>query len=234
MIENIVLDWGYVLAYPTTGNWFVSPEAKEILGWKNMLRVFFHKKALKEDLRIACAGLNEDHLLENEEKEYQQFMDFFEVMLTQLGVKKDKSRLVQELAKDLVFNPEHVQIYEDTKTGIQKLQEQYRVMILSDNWPSLVSKMKHSGVDELIKEVVISCEHGICKDNVKLFQIAIDQWKINPQQSVFVDDSITNLINAEKEGFHSILMDRTGKVTESDFPIAHTMEDVLCIVNQMK
>lgn len=50
MIRNIALDWGLVLAYPTTGNWFVTPHTIELLGVERIQKLLsdnwpsFHEK----------------------------------------------------------------------------------------------------------------------------------------------------------------------------------------------
>lgn len=39
MIKNILYDFGYVLAYPKSGNWFIPPNARQILGIRNYLLI---------------------------------------------------------------------------------------------------------------------------------------------------------------------------------------------------
>lgn len=233
MIENIIFDFGYVLAYPRSGNWFLTPESRKLVTKDDLLRLVLHYHRKKKVLAMTHRHLNEDHLMYTEEKEIEHFREFYQILLTGFGIRKDVERKSVALARDLVLNDERIGIYEDVNIELPILKENYRIAILSDNWPSLRRLLINYRIEEYLNGLIISSDYGICKDNVQLFQIAINELKIKPEYSVFVDDSEKNLINAEQMGFRPILMDRKKKRKNCKYPIAHDLQEVAAIVDKM-
>jgi putative hydrolase of the HAD superfamily len=233
MIENIIFDFGYALAYPRSGNWFLTPESKKFLTKGDLLRIVLHYHRKKKILATTHRHLNEDHLMHTQEKEIEHFQVFYQKILTGFGVTKGVEQKSAALAQDLVLNDERIGIYEDVLRELPILKTNYRIGILSDNWPSLRRLLTNYRIEEHLNGLIISSDYGICKDNVQLFQIAVDELKIKPECSVFVDDSEKNLTNAEQMGFHSILMDRKRKVKNCIYPIAHNLQEVAAIVDKM-
>lgn len=78
--------------------------------------------------------------------------------------------------------------------------------------------------------IIMSCDYGISKNNVELFHKAIAVLNIQPNNTAFIDDSETNLHNAESVGFIPILMDRKRKNKVSKYPVANNIDDVIHII----
>ncbi len=235
MIENIVFDFGYVLAYPRTGNWFLTPESKKLLTKGDLLRIVLHFNRRKRVLNLTNRHLSEDHLMHTQEKEIEHFTEFYQKLLSGFGIRKNIEHKSFALAQDLVLNDERIGIYDDVLSELPGLKEHYRIAILSDNWPSLRRLLTNYRIEEYLSGLIISSDYGICKDNVKLFQIAAGELSIKPECSVFIDDSEKNLINAEQMGFLPILMDRKRKRKRENcaYPIAYNLQEIAAIVDQM-
>lgn len=233
MIENIVFDFGYVLAYPRSGNWFLTPESRRLLTKGDLIRIVLHYYRINKIFASAYQHLNEDHLMHTQEKEIEHFTVFYQKLLTGFGISKNVKQKAAALAQDLVLNDERIGIYEDVLKELPRMKENYRIAILSDNWPSLRRLLINYRIEEHVKGLIISSDYGICKDNVQLFQIAIEELKVNPEKTVFVDDSEKNLINAEQMGFRPILMDRKRKIKRGKYPIAQDLQEVAAIVDKM-
>ncbi len=233
MIENIVFDFGYVLAYPRSGNWFLTPESRRLLTMGDLLRIGLHSYKKKKVIAVAYRHLNEEHLMHTQEKEIEHFSVFYQKLLTGFGISKNVDQKAAALAQDLVLNDERIGIYEDVLKELPDMKKSYRIAILSDNWPSLRRLLTNYRIEEHLNGLIISSDYGICKDNVQLFQIAIEELKLKPENTVFVDDSEKNLINAEQMGFCPILMDRRRKIEYCKYPIAHDLAEVAAIVAKM-
>ncbi len=232
MIKNIVFDYGYVLAYPRTGNWFLPPRTKEILSKGDLLKIVLKAPIIKEAYRHSRIHLDENHLLFTEEEEITQFHNFYNEFLTLMGIKKQRERKAHELARDIVCNDNKVIFYEDSFRSIQLLKTDYKIYILSDTWPSLQRVLKNAHILEHLEGLIMSCDYGICKDNIELFYHASAKLRIEPEESVFIDDSEGNLANAVKAAFHPVLMDRRGKKKESVYPIAKNMNEAIQIIQK--
>lgn len=230
MIKNIVFDYGYVLAYPRTGNWFIPPGTKEILSKGDVIRCIWKARRMKEAFQRSRIYLDENHLLFTEEEEIAQFHNFYREFLALMGIIKQQEEKAHALAVDTVCNDNKVVFYEDTVNSIRQLKADYHVYVLSDTWPSLQRILKHAHILEHLEGLIMSCDYGICKDNIELFYHAAAKLRIEPEESVFIDDSERNLENAKSAGFLPILMDRRGRKKEGNFPIAHNMNDVMNII----
>lgn len=233
MIENVVFDFGYVLAYPRTGNWFLTPESRKLVGKFDLINIALHYYRRMKVFALAQKHLNDEHLMFTEEEEIKHFIIYYQKLLNGFGIRKKVEQKAAALARDLVMNNERIGIYEDVLPELDLLKANYRVSLLSDNWPSLRRLLKDYQLEDRLSGLIISCDYGICKDNVLLFQKAIEELKLKPECSVFIDDSEKNLINAEKMGFIPILMDRKGKRDTCRYPIAHNLKEVAAIIERM-
>jgi len=230
MIENIILDYGRVLAYPKTGNWFVPPNTQKIIGFNKYLRMFVHHDKTNLAFRKAYKKLNDNHLLHMEVEELAQFTEFYKEILERLDFQSDLDSIAELLANDNVLNDDKVIFYDDVIDELKKFNLSYRVAILSDTWPSLKRVLDHNGVLQLTDGLIMSCDYGICKDRLELFEIAVKELGINPENSVFIDDSTANLKNAVIAGFKPILMDRTKKMRHCPYPVVHNLSEIAKVI----
>lgn len=229
MIKNLVFDFGRVLAYPATGNWFITPETKNILGALRFFKLM-HSSKTPTAFRNSCRYLDSIHLLHTEEEEIEQFTEFYKRALAEIGIKDKNETLSLKLAQDVTLNDNKVVIYDDVLPCFEELKSEYSISVLSDTWPSLRRVLKNYGVSQYLSGIVLSCDYNEQKSGTKLFEIAIKEWNILPEETVFVDDSESNLDNASKVGFGCILMDRTGKKKESKYPIVYDLNDLKSIL----
>lgn len=229
MIKNLVFDFGRVLAYPATGNWFITPETKNILGALRFFKLM-HSSKTPTAFRNSCRYLDSIHLLHTEEEEIEQFTEFYKRALAEIGIKDKNETLSLKLAQDVTLNDNKVVIYDDVLPCFEELKSKYSISVLSDTWPSLRRVLKNYGVSQYLSGIVLSCDYNEQKSGTKLFEIAIKEWNILPEETVFVDDSESNLDNASKVGFSCILMDRTGKKKESKYPIVYDLNDLKSIL----
>lgn len=231
MIKNIVFDYGYVMAYPRTGNWFIPPNTNKILTIGDIIKITLRFRRFKEAYRSSRIHLDENHLLFTEEEEVNQFYNFYHEFLSLMGIDKLREKKAHALALDNVCNDNKVVFYDDVVSSIKTLKQDYHIYILSDNWPSLTRVLKHNHIDQYLDGMVMSCDYGICKDNMDLFYHAIAKFGIEPEESVFIDDSELNLANAQHAGFIPILMERRGRKKASSYPIVHNLAKVIEIIH---
>ena len=225
MITTIVFDYGRVLAYPRTGNWFITKNTKKILGMTKYIRLLFNYRKMSSAFCTAQKYLDDNHLLHTEQEEYLQFIEFYKIFLSEMGFKKDMTFICKNLANDIVYNDDKVAFYSDINK-LKEFKKAYGLVILSDTWPSLKRILNNKGILPILDGLIMSCEYGETKSDTKLFEIAISELKLLPSKCVFVDDCTSNLDNAKKAGFNVVLMQRNGEVSNSNYPIAKNLEDV--------
>ena len=225
MITCVMLDYGWVLACPTTGNWFITPKTAEIIGKNTFVALMSKPDEVNIAFQKAETYLNENHLLHTEQEEITQFTQFFRLFFTHMNIDIQED-ICGKLAADIVCNDQKIAFYDDVYDGLQELKEKYRIAILSDTWPSLRRILDNARISSVLDALIMSCDYNETKKRTKLFEIAISQLKENPENILFVDDSISNLANAEKAGLIPVLMDRNARRPDSPYPIVKNLNDI--------
>ena len=231
MINTIILDYGGVLAYPISGNWFIPFDLFKIVGFVNMLKLFVKRNKLNNAFNAGNVYLNENHKLFTEEEEYEQFIHFYKIVFKELKINIDDHR-IGKLAHSIVYNDYKIKFYDDVLDGITELKEKYKVIILSDTWPSAKRILDNNGILKLLDGLIMSCNYNEKKDSVKLFEIAIDKCRLVPGECLFIDDSLCNLKNAEAVGFKPVLMDRRNDTEECEYPVISGLDGIKQIMEE--
>jgi len=98
------------------------------------------------------------------------------------------------------------QVIEGTKKIIEELRKKYKVYFLSDNVKERVEYAhRRYGFLNWFDGGVFSHEVGVRKPNLKIYETAIVQIGLKPEEIVFIDDKEINLPPAEKIGMKTIL-----------------------------
>jgi len=231
MLTTVALDYGRVLAYPSSGNWFMPANLPQILGLGNMMKMVSGAQTLQGNMEKAKATLDENHLLRTVEEEFEQFTQFYRIAFGGVGM-KGLGGIAEQLARHAVYSEDKVRFYDDALPGIRALKERRRVIVISDTFPSLKDTLRASGVLPLLDGIVMSCDYGHFKsDNGKLFHSAIEHHDVIPEETLFVDDSAENLVYARSLGFHTAQMDRDGKIETSEYPLVHNLAEVAALAD---
>jgi putative hydrolase of the HAD superfamily len=87
---------------------------------------------------------------------------------------------------------------------LRDLRSSYFVGLISNAWDDLREYIIANKYDDAFEHMVISAEVGVAKPNAKIFQIALEQAGVSPEEAVFVDDFIENIRGCQKLGMHGI------------------------------
>ena|SRR5664279_6530887 len=108
----------------------------------------------------------------------------------------------------LRVNPEALELARGIKSrGV-------RTAILSNMPPDLLGEMrkKFDWLDEF--EVQIwSCEHGIIKPDIAIYQLCLDKLGSAPQRTLFFDDRPNNVEGARQAGMEAHIFETAGQAT---------------------
>ncbi|MCL2446326.1 MAG: HAD family hydrolase [Oscillospiraceae bacterium] len=228
MITTIALDYGRVLARPASGDWFFPQHTINILGAGNTLKLLRHRRTAQR----TAAKVFDDHLLHTEHEEFEQFCEYYRQLLSGCGITKNLEQASHSLAQFAVYDPKKVKFYRDVLPSIAALKKHYRVVVISDTWPSLRTVLQSYGVLPLLDDLIMSCDYGHSKGDYgngeggKLFHSAMQHHGIVPAQTLFVDDSVYNLDHAKALGFHTALMVRAGWAKNGEHAVVRNMRDV--------
>lgn len=69
----------------------------------------------------------------------------------------------------------------------------------------------YHGINSFFKEKIVSGDVGLRKPDKEIFKYALDRLGCMPQEYIFVDNSVKNLLVAEELGIQTILFNRDGE-----------------------
>ncbi len=87
---------------------------------------------------------------------------------------------------------------------IRLLRPQYKTGIISDAWPDAREMVKEYVNSDIFDVIVFSAEEGLEKPNPEIYRRALSRLEVAPQQAIFIDDRLPNVVNACLIGIHAI------------------------------
>ena len=87
---------------------------------------------------------------------------------------------------------------------LRSLRGTYKIGLISNAWSDLRDFLVREKMIDIFDHIIISAEVGVAKPEAKIFQIALEQAGVGPQETVFVDDFYVNIEGCEKVGMQGI------------------------------
>lgn len=87
---------------------------------------------------------------------------------------------------------------------LRSLRGKYITGLISNAWNDLRAYLVREKIDDAFDHIVISAEVGVAKPEARIFQIALEQARVSPNEAVFVDDFSVNIEGCEKVGMQGI------------------------------
>ncbi len=140
------------------------------------------------------------------EEEAEHFAAFYRIVLDSLGVSDPE--LAHELACVRVNQPS-CEPYPEAPGVLKRLRESGIILgVLSEAWPSLELNYRRLGLRDLFRAFIISANHGILKDDPRLFSIAQTRMGISAEDTLFLDDWPPYVQVAIQSGFQGAVVAR--------------------------
>jgi len=180
-IENIVFDLGRVLV-----KWY--PEE------------YLEKKYGKD-----VSGIITDRVLNSRE-----WLEMDRGILSEEELWSKKISELKELEKVILDLKERTfELLEPFDENVALLpvlkQKGYRLFVLSNFSKSMFRKIRERyDFFNLFDGLVVSSDHFTIKPEKRIYQILIENFRVNPEKSLFIDDKLENVVTAAEFGFHVI------------------------------
>ena len=98
---------------------------------------------------------------------------------------------------------------------LRSLKQHYHVGLISNAWPDLRDYIISLKFEDAFHHMIISGEVGVMKPEARIYQIALEQAGVSPNEAVFVDDFYENIEGCRAVGMHGIhLRDPQAAMTE--------------------
>lgn len=98
-------------------------------------------------------------------------------------------------------------LYEGVERCLEVLSTKYKIGIIANQSFGTKNRLENWGILKYIDLVIASAEEGVAKPDAKIFEIALQRAKCNPNEAVMIGDRIDNdIIPAKNIGMHTIWM----------------------------
>jgi HAD superfamily hydrolase (TIGR01509 family) len=87
---------------------------------------------------------------------------------------------------------------------LRSLKPRYTTGLISNAWSGLRPYIVSKKFDDVFHAMIISAEVGVTKPTAQIYQLALEQAKVQAEAAVFVDDMIENVEGARKLGMSAI------------------------------
>ena len=217
-MDYLFLDFGNVICYPTTGDWFITPFFEQYIKDHNLS---------KEDIlsSIKNYGALLDGQYTTMEEEYEMFYTLYKSIFDKLNYKIRKSD-VEVIADDITYSTTKYQLFRDIREELIELKKKFNLILLSDNWPCGEYLMNAWMLDQYFKKMYISSYYGIKKDNPDFFRVPMNEFGLRPQNITFVDDNDVPLDTANSLGIKVYKMDRFKNIQQDKYPVIHDLKSI--------
>jgi putative hydrolase of the HAD superfamily len=117
--------------------------------------------------------------------------------------------LGREIPMDLL-----VDAFDSTPTNVEmnalarQLKKSHLVGIITDNKRDRIERLQATQrLDQIFQPIVVSADVGCTKEDEHIFHIALARADVDATESIFIDNSRTNLVAAASVGMHTIFFD---------------------------
>ena len=212
----MILDFGKVIAGPKTGDWDMTPKFLERIKAEEIDKEKW-KMAVKRIDSILSRNVT---TLEGEE---EMFFDYYCGILKECHYPYYDEKVIHEIAHDRAFKDDKYQLYGGIHEELAKLQENYTMIMLTDNWPCVFDYLKRNDLAKYFEKVYVSSIYGSIKKQGTFFDYPMKDYSIKEGEAIFIDDDEENLDVACSKGFKVYRMDRERVVKASKYTIIHDL-----------
>lgn len=224
-VKAILFDSGRTLNVPRTGHWFITPNFIKIIEKSDFTCT---EENMKKAINKACEHISKILLVKTEKEEFLMFKDFYKIVLKEINYPNINDEIIESLAKDNVFNDDKFLFFEDIEDSLKTLKNKYLLGVVSDTWPSLERVFINKGLRKYFSTFIMSSIYGSNKAQKILFKIAIEELGVKAQETIFVDDSESNLDAAKEFGMIPVLIDvYNSDDLNSKYPIIHSISELI-------
>ena len=228
-VKGIFFDIGWTLLRPASGDFFVNTKMLECIDTKTFAAIPQDKKTAAFDQ--ALKYLDDHHLVLSEDEELKQFEVFYSMLadgLPELALTKEQTR---KIAHSKVYDMDNYIFFDDTAATLEALHGKYKLGVISDTWPSIERMLRHGNIEHFFDAKTYSCFLGTWKPDKRMYLHALEQMKLPPEQTLFIDDGENNLDGAAMLGIQPVqIIARPNERSSGKYPCINKPSELLDIL----
>ena len=97
---------------------------------------------------------------------------------------------------------------------IRSLRQRCKTGLISNAWSDARKYIQTQKFDDAFDAMIISAEVGVTKPKAEIYQLALKQLDVKPNEAVFVDDFIENVKGAQAVGMSAIHFEEPKRAVE--------------------
>ena len=154
--------------------------------------------------------------------------------LPAFGIEPDPALVADLSRRDVESARTLTRLCDDTVPFLEWLRSRDVLTALVSNCADTTrAQLEYLGIVPLVDAVILSCEVGSMKPYPEIYVTALDELGVAAVDAVFIDDQPTYCVGAEAVGIRPIQIARgevTGYVSQWNFPVVHSLFDVLSLL----
>ena len=160
------------------------------------------------------------------DEEYEMFVSFYHNILSNVDYPNYEIGIARKIAYDRTYNYSKYTLYKNVDQELKKISEKYKLILLTDNWPSVLEYLRKYKLNNYFDKVYVSSIYGCEKKDKVFFDYPIKEYNVKPGEALFIDDNEDNLDIAKEKGFDVLLMDRDKKISDNKYEIINDLFDL--------
>lgn len=116
-------------------------------------------------------------------------------------LKKYCSDIMENWTDGLIINTEIVELIKAIK------EKGYNTYVLSNAPLDIDKYLKDKKLNTLFDGIILSAFEKLVKPNKEIYELILDRFKLDPAESVFIDDRLENVEAAKKSGIDAFQFD---------------------------
>lgn len=163
-----------------------------------------------KDFKNIYSQLSQSSLFDHFDKGTISEDDFFNGIKKQFQLKNSR----QELEK--AWNAMLLDFPKQRIEALKKYKENYRIFLLSNTNETHIREFhktlhQNLGVRDLegfFEKVYYSCRTGMRKPDKEIFDLVLVENRLDPKETVFIDDTIHHVEGAKRAGINAVLLEK--------------------------
>src|SRR5512133_1265882 len=134
-IKTVLFNSDRVLCFPVTGHWYIPPNFFQIIDRRAYDRL--HDIEIDAAFAQAAEIFPSYTRISSLDEEYSLFLEYYQLFFACLRVLKISSKQVEQVAHDMVYNPDKYAFFPDALNIISPLSANLKLAVVTDARPSL-------------------------------------------------------------------------------------------------
>ena len=214
--------------------------------WEHVYAIAFEEYGVKVEVEALHGALRrayhhggygfEAGFEATEDTSFARTMEIDSAALADLGLEPMPEAFFRRLSQ-LFMLTANWHVFPDVGPALAALQERGLVVGAVSNWVWQLPELLHAL--DLVKQfdfIAASSRVGFEKPHPEIFQWALDQAKVRPDEAIHVGDHLdADVAGAQGVGIHAVLIDRRERFTQADvpdgIPLIRTLTELIPIVD---